>query len=101
MLETLRITNLGAVDEVDLEFDAGLTVLTGETGVGKTLLVEALHLVLGGSDRGVPVREPSAPSRVEAIFTTPGGELVLARERTAGGRLRALVDGHLSSAPAL
>jgi len=101
MLETLRIANLGAVDELVLDLEPGLTVLTGETGVGKTLLVEALHLVLGGGDRGAPVRDPALPSRVEAVFSTPDGELVLARERAASGRLRALVDGGLSSASIL
>jgi DNA repair protein RecN (Recombination protein N) len=101
MLETLRIANLGAVDELAVDFEGGLTALTGETGVGKTLLVEALHLVLGGADRGVPVRDPARASRVEAMFATGEGELLLTRERSSGGRLRALVDGALSSAPAL
>ena len=101
MLETLRIANLGAVDELVLDLDDGLTVLTGETGVGKTLLVEALHLVLGGADRKVPVRAPDAPSRVEAIFTGPGGEVLLTRERSSHGRLRATVDGSLASAQSL
>jgi DNA repair protein RecN (Recombination protein N) len=101
MLETLRIANLGAVDELDVDFRGGLTVLTGETGVGKTLLVEALHLVLGGADRGIPVRVPTQPSRVEAVFSTGDGELVLTRERSSAGRLRALVDGALSSAQVL
>ena len=64
MLETLRIENLGAVDELSVDLEPGLTALTGETGVGKTLLVEALHLVLGGADRSVPVRDPGRTSRV-------------------------------------
>jgi DNA repair protein RecN (Recombination protein N) len=49
----------------------------------------------------VPVRAPDQPSRVEAVFAGVDGEVVLARERSAGGRLRALVDGSLSSAPSL
>jgi DNA repair protein RecN (Recombination protein N) len=100
MLETLHIVNLGQVDELTLELDEGLTVLTGETGVGKTLLVDALHLVLGG-ERAVPARDDGAASKVEAIFSSSGGDVVLARERSAKGRLRATVDGSLVAASAL
>jgi len=101
VLATLRIVNLGAVDDVVLELDEGLTVLTGETGVGKTLLIEALHLVLGGTDRGVPVRDRERPSRVEALFSDGPDEVVLARERSTGGRLRATIDGATASAASL
>jgi len=101
MLETLRVRNYGAVDEAVIEFEAGLTVLTGETGAGKTLLVEALHLVLGGADRRLPVRKPALPSLVEAVFSTDAGEVVLARERSAQGRLRAMLDGATASAQVL
>jgi DNA repair protein RecN (Recombination protein N) len=101
MLETLRIENLGAVDELSVDLEPGLTALTGETGVGKTLLVEALHLVLGGADRSVPVRDPGRTSRVQAVFASEGAEVVLARERSEKGRLRASLDGALTSAAAL
>jgi len=101
MLETLRVRNYGAVDEAVIEFAPGLTVLTGETGAGKTLLVEALHLVLGGADRGLPVRRPELPSLAEAVFSADVGEVVLARERSAQGRLRAMLDGATASAQAL
>jgi len=94
MLQALRVQNFGAVDDALLEPDEGLTVLTGETGAGKTLLVEALHLVLGGRDRSLPVRDPDTQSRVEALFALDGGdEVVLARELAPRGRLRATVDG--------
>jgi DNA repair protein RecN (Recombination protein N) len=102
MLETLRVRNYGAVDEAVIEFEAGLTVLTGETGAGKTLLVEALHLVLGGADRGLPVRSPKRASLAEAVFADGHGDaIVLARERSAQGRLRAVVDGVTASAQVL
>ena len=101
MLETLRVRNYGAVDEAVIEFEQGLTVLTGETGAGKTLLVEALHLVLGGADRRLPVRNPELPSLAEAVFSAGAGELVLARERSPQGRLRAVIDGATASAQAL
>jgi DNA repair protein RecN (Recombination protein N) len=99
MLASLRIRNVGAVDEVVLELEPGLTVLTGETGAGKTLLLEALHLVLGGAPRSLPVRDPDRPVLAEALFVEAGGdEVVLARELAPGGRLRAAVDGHTASA---
>ena len=101
MLETLRVRNYGAVDEAVIEFEPGLTVLTGETGAGKTLLVEALHLVLGGADRGLPVRHPELPSLAEAVFADGDVEVVLARERSSQGRLRAMLDGTTGSAQAL
>jgi len=94
MLQALRVQNFGAVDEVLVEPDEALTVLTGETGAGKTLLVEALHLVLGGRDRSLPVRDTDRPSRVEALFASDdGSEVVLGRELAPRGRLRATVDG--------
>src|SRR5580700_6602251 len=101
MLETLRVRNYGAVDEAVIEFEPGLTVLTGETGAGKTLLVEALHLVLGGAERGLPARQPELPSLAEAVFSAGDGEVVLARERSSQGRLRAVLDGTTASAQAL
>ncbi len=68
MLRFLRIKHLAVIDTVELEFDAGLNVLTGETGAGKSILVEAVGLLLGGpgigrprSDRAKPPR-PSKPS---------------------------------------
>lgn len=101
MLDTLRVRNYGAVDDAVIEFDQGLTVLTGETGAGKTLLVEALHLVLGGVERGLPVRRPELASLAEAVFSEAAGEVVLARERSAQGRLRAVLDGATASAQVL
>jgi DNA repair protein RecN (Recombination protein N) len=101
MLAALRVRNVGAFDEATVDFDHGFTVLTGETGAGKTLLVEALHLVLGGSDRSLPVRDAEAPSLVEATFLVGDEEVVAGRERSGGGRLRALLDGVTTSAKLL
>ncbi|MCA1825233.1 MAG: AAA family ATPase, partial [Frankia sp.] len=57
MLRELRITGLGAIAEAAVEFDAGLTVVTGETGAGKTMVVHGLSLLFGGRlDSGL-VRE--------------------------------------------
>ena len=56
MLRFLAIQNLAVIEAVEIEFDAGLTVLTGETGAGKSILVEAVGLLLGGRAAPDPVR---------------------------------------------
>ena len=81
----------------------GMTVLTGETGAGKTLIVDAIALLLGGRADAVLVRPGAAEAVVEGRFvgvrrrTT---ELVLTRVVPATGRARAYVDGRMASAPA-
>ena len=77
----------------------GLTAITGETGAGKTLLVEALELLLGArADAGL-VRDGAAEARVEGRFVDPesGDEVVLARVVPVDGRSRAYVDGRLAT----
>ncbi len=112
MLSRLRVRNLAIVEDVCLEFDQGLNVLTGETGAGKSLLVEALTLLLGG--RGDPgcVRSGAGAAVIEGEFLLSrpevihqvgevmersgcdwdGHVLVLRREVSAEGRSRATVN---------
>ncbi|MBE7558894.1 AAA family ATPase [bacterium] len=68
MLKFLRIRNFVLIAEADLEFEPGLVAITGETGAGKTILLEALSLVLG--ERASPnlVREGADSASVEAVF---------------------------------
>ena len=101
MLRFLRVTHLAVIDSVEVEFDSGLNVLTGETGAGKSILVEAVGLLLGGRASGDLVRTGEEAAAVEAIFETAGEELVVRREITAQGRSRAYVDGALTTAGAL
>ena len=56
MLTELRVRDLGVIEDLSLTFGPGMTVLTGETGAGKTLVVEALQLVLGGKAHASMVR---------------------------------------------
>jgi len=102
MLLELRVQELGPIGDLTLEPGAGMTALTGETGAGKTLIVEALLLVLGGRSSGQPVRTGAAEAFVQARFDLPGtGERVLARRIPARGRSRAWVDGQMATAQQL
>src|SRR5579864_6305034 len=101
MLRFLRIKRLAVIDALEVEFDAGLNVLTGETGAGKSILVEAVGLLLGGRASGDLVRTGEDAASIEAIFESSGDELVIRREVTSQGRSRAYVDGALVTATAL
>ena len=68
MLRFLRVTHLAIIDSVEVEFDAGLNVLTGETGAGKSMLVEAVGLLLGGRASGDLIRTGESQATVQAVF---------------------------------
>jgi DNA repair protein RecN (Recombination protein N) len=110
MLEEIRIGSLGVIDSSTLELGPGLTVITGETGAGKTMIVTALGLLLGGRADSGAVRSGSRSARVEGVVRVgdltgfaaaveeAGGEVedgrvVLARNVSAEGRSRAFVGG--------
>src|SRR3954471_17104278 len=101
MLRFLRIRHLAVIDSVEVEFDPGLNVLTGETGAGKSILVEAVGLLLGGRASGDLVRTGEDAAAIEAIFESDGEELLVRREITAQGRSRAFINGALATAGAL
>src|SRR5229473_1089958 len=101
MLRFLRIKHLAVIDAVELEFGPGLNVLTGETGAGKSILVEAVGLLLGGRASGDLVRTGEEAAAIEAIFESGGEELLVRREITAQGRSRAFINGVLATAGAL
>ncbi len=106
MLCELRIENLLLIDRAELRLAPGLNILTGETGAGKTLLAQALDLLLGGPARSGIVRGGAAEAYVEGVFALPPGagasteliptgaeEVVLARRVWPDGRTRAYVCG--------
>lgn len=109
MLTHLKIKNFGLIDELGLDFDSGLNVLTGETGAGKSMLIDALRLVLGERVEKDQIREPDKPCLVEAVFTIDdpsvqvpaelsgffkaGDEcLILRREITSEGRSKNTIN---------
>ncbi len=102
MLRFLAIQNLAVIESLEVDFDHGLNVLTGETGAGKSILVEAVGLLLGGRASPELVRTGSDTATVQAIFgMVDGDEIVIRREVTAQGRSRAFVNGELVTASAL
>ena len=103
MIAELHVVDLGIVADLDLLLAPGLTAITGETGAGKTLIVEAIELLVGGrADPGV-VRDGADEARVEGRLVDPltGDETVLARVVPRVGRSRAYVDGRLATAAEL
>ena len=106
MLAELHIENLGVIEHVELVLDRGLTALTGETGTGKTMLVEAIELLVGGRSDASMVRPGATEARVDGRFVlaVDGGdddEIVLTRVVPADGRSRAYVNGRLSTVTSL
>src|SRR6188508_1824376 len=102
MLRFLRIRNLAVIDAVEVEFEPGFNVLTGETGAGKSMLVEAVGLLLGGRASADLIRTGESQATVQAVFDTPdGGELIVRREITSQGRSRAFLNDALVTAALL
>jgi DNA repair protein RecN (Recombination protein N) len=99
MLRTLRIRNLAVIEAVEVELDPGFTALTGETGAGKSILVEAVGLLLGGRASADLVRTGTDAASIEALFERGDGtEVLIRREITAAGRSRSFVNGALATA---
>jgi DNA repair protein RecN (Recombination protein N) len=114
MLRTLRVSDLAIIDEIELLFEPGFNVLTGETGAGKSILLHALDVALGGRPDADLVRSGADEAVVEALFTgvpasaweqldeagirrAEGDEIVVRRVIAAGGRSRAYVNGSLAN----
>ena len=101
MLVELRVENLGIISDLLLALSPGMTVITGETGAGKTLIVDALDLLCGGRADSALVRDGADEARVEGRFVDGDEEVVLSRVIPAVGRTRGYVDGHLATATEL
>ncbi|MBD9556780.1 DNA repair protein RecN [Ensifer sp. ENS03] len=108
MLAQLSIRDIVLIERLDLNFDAGLSVLTGETGAGKSILLDSLSLALGGRGDGSLVRHGSDKGQVTAVFDVPmghsarlmlrengiddDGDLIFRRVQSADGRTKAYVN---------
>ena len=98
MLEYLRIRNLALIDDMELEFEAGMNVLTGETGAGKSFILKALGFLLGDKLSSDMVRSCAKRASVEAVFHFSERDLHLRRELASeSGRSRIYVNDELHS----
>ena len=100
-LVELAVSDLALIDRLRLEFGPGLNVLTGETGAGKSLLIDALGLALGTLADTSLVRHGADVARVEALFDRLPEPLIATREVTSGGRSTARIDDETVTAARL
>jgi DNA repair protein RecN (Recombination protein N) len=102
MIRFLSIRHLAVIDALEVEFEAGLNVLTGETGAGKSIVVGAVGLLVGDRASADLVRTGETTATIQAVFETPEGhEIVARRELSAQGRSRAFLDDELVTTGAL
>jgi DNA repair protein RecN (Recombination protein N) len=113
VLTCLRVRSFAIIEALEVELDAGLNIVTGETGAGKSILVDALQLVLGARGRPEVVRTDAEAAEVEALFDLgdqpealgalrdqgieTDGELLIRRVVSASGRTRAYINGRLAT----
>ncbi len=109
MIKTLHISNYALIDRIDITFFPGLNIITGETGAGKSIILGALGLLLGGRADTKVVRDPNVKSVIEATFSADGytslqqfceendidwddDTVILRREISTTGRSRAFIN---------
>ncbi len=113
MLRELRVTNFAIIDQAVVELEPGLNIFTGETGAGKSILVEALGLALGGRSSEEMIRTGSSEATVEALFDIPnndelnlwlesggfeaGAELIIRRTVSRSGRNKVFINGAMAT----
>jgi DNA repair protein RecN (Recombination protein N) len=100
-LTDLSVHNLALIDRVKIAFEPGLNVLTGETGAGKSLLIDALGLAVGARADTSLVRHGSDTARVEALFDRLPEPMICVREVSAAGRSTARIDDEAVTAARL
>ena len=112
MLRHLHVKNLALIDDLALSFESGLNVITGETGAGKSLLMQAIGLALGSRATADLIRRDTTEAVVEAVFGLDNArlapllaehemlaaeELLVRRVITANGRSRVYLNGRLTT----
>ena len=102
MLRFLAVRHLAVIDRLEVELEPGFNVLTGETGAGKSVIVQAIDLLVGGRASADLVRTGEDVATIQAIFERGDGrEVIVRREVSAQGRSRAFIDDTLATTAAL
>jgi DNA repair protein RecN (Recombination protein N) len=101
LIDEIEVSNLALIESAVIEPCAGLTALTGETGAGKTALLESCKLICGGRADKQQVREGTDGASVAVRLYVEGQELVVERRVAADGRSRARINGHMASVSSL
>ena len=98
MLRRLHIAEYALIDAVEVELGPGLNVLTGETGAGKSILVDSLSLLLGGRASGEAIRQGAERALIEGLFEIEGEEWVVRREIHRDRSNRCYLNGDMATA---
>ena len=101
MITTLQIKNIGIIENLCVDFNNGLNVLTGETGAGKTLIIDSLMILCGGRFSKEMIRKGESNSYVEACFFEPNneksidGNIIVSREANINGKNICKINGRM------
>ena len=101
MITTLHIKNIGIIDDLIIDFNEGLNILTGETGAGKTLIIDSINIIAGGRFSKEMIRKGEEFSYIEANIYCPqsslsmDGNIIVSREIHTNGRSSCKVNGRL------
>ena len=101
MISTLHIKNIGIIEDLNIDFNKGLNVLTGETGAGKTLIIDSLEIISGGRFSKEMIRKGESQSFVEICMYEPNsknsedGNIIVSREINTSGKNLCKINGRL------
>ncbi len=95
MINTLHIKNIGIIDEISIDLNKGFNVLTGETGAGKTLIIDSLEILAGGRFSKDMIRKGEDYSFVEMSVTSNNEDIILSREINMNGKNLCKINGRM------
>ena len=101
MITNLHIKNIGIIDDIEIDFNTGLNILTGETGAGKSLIIGSLSIISGGRFSKDMIRKGETNSFVEVCLYEPqnensiDGTIIISREINVNGKNMCKINGRM------